>query len=131
MIRILRACVCLAIALPAGACTVVTGDGVRLRAGSDAFADYVESVFREQNEVLSALSFALDAESLDSDRYIALEAAEADVLEHCDGLNVIATARQRGERSGGLGALAAARRAPDCERAAQSARDLLGPDGQT
>jgi hypothetical protein len=125
MIRILKSCVMVILSIACGACAVVIGDGTRLRPGSDAFADYVESVFRQQNEVLSALAFALDAEEPDSTRYVALEQSEAEVLEHCEGLNALATARQRGERVGGLSALGTARRAPECARVAETARALL------
>lgn len=125
MIRTLKSCVIAIVSLACGACAVVTGDGTRLRPGSDAFADYVESVFRQQNEVLSALAFALDAADPDSATYVVLEEAEAEVLELCDGLNALATARQRGERVGGLGALGTARRAPECARVSEAARTLL------
>lgn len=128
MIRSLQIGILAAAALACSACAVVTVDGSRLHPGSDAFADYVESVFRRQNEILSELAFAIDAQDSGSDRYAALEGAEGQVLEQCDGLNALASATQRGERTGGLGALAAARRAPDCERATRAARALLDSD---
>jgi len=126
-IRHIQPAVAVAFSLAVGACAAVTGaDGVRMRPGTDAFAEYVESVFRLQNETLSALAFALDGEEFGTSRYQALEDAEAWLLDSCEGLNALASARQRGERAGGPGALKTARRAPECERAAQSAEDLLG-----
>lgn len=114
------------LAVCAGCVTVVTGDGERLRAGDAAFAEYVETVFRMQNDVASALAFALDDADVDSARHQQLEAVELAVLEACQDLNALAAARQRDERSGGLRGLAAARAAPTCEAAASEAASLLG-----
>lgn len=106
-------------------CAVTGAGGQRLRTGSDAFADYVETVFRRQNEIATALSDALDQADPDSARYAALEAAELDLLVACRGLNELAQRRRNGERVGGFGALKRARQAPDCERAADQAAALL------
>jgi len=111
----------------AAGCTITTPDGARLRAGQPAFAEYVERVFRLQNAVISELAFALDEAPLESARYLALEAAEQTVLDACDGLNELATARQRGDERRGPGGLKAARSAPECERAALAARRSLQP----
>jgi hypothetical protein len=92
---------------------------------SDAFADYFESVFRNQNELADRLAAALDEADPDSARYAALDAAELDLLTSCRGVNELARRRQNGESAGGLGALKRARQAPDCERATQAAAALL------
>jgi hypothetical protein len=106
-------------------CAVTSGGGQRLRPGSDAFAAYVEAVFRRQNEVATELSDALDRADPDSAHYDRLEDAELDLLIACHGLNELAQRRRSGERVGGFGALRRARRAPDCERAAEAAAALL------
>lgn len=107
-----------------GCAPVVTLEGDRLAVRSDAFAAYVEQVFREQNRVATALAFALE-DAWDPERLDALEAAESSLLEACAGLNEIAAARRDGERLRRLRALDAARAAPDCERATSAARALL------
>ena len=94
-------------------------------ARSDAFAAYVEDVFRRQNEVAADLALALEREPAGSERYGLLEAAELALLVECRGLNEIARARRSGERLGGLRALNRAREAPDCERATARATALL------
>jgi hypothetical protein len=106
-------------------CAVTSVDGERLRPGSDAFADYVESVFRRQNEVATALALAIDDEPAGSDRFAALEDAELDLLIACRTLNELAEASRDGERPGGMSALRRARLAPDCERATERADELL------
>jgi hypothetical protein len=106
-------------------CAVTSGDGQRLRPGSEAFADYVESVFRRQNEVATELALAIDDEVPGSDRFAALEDAELGLLLACRTLNELAEARREGESPGGLSALRRARVAPDCERATERADALL------
>lgn len=103
----------------------MTPDGRRLRPGSDAFANYVESVFRLQNEAATELALALDTEDPGNTRYEALEDAELDLLRACRGLNELAARRRDGESPGGAGALRRAREAADCERAAIAAAELL------
>lgn len=112
------------LALCAGCGSVVTLDGERLGVRSDAFRDYVERVFREQNRVATALAFALEDER-DPERLDVLESAEAALLDACAGLNEIAALRRDGDRLGRLRALDAARAAPACERAAAEAEALL------
>ena len=123
--RAARCLIPVASLLATGCVSVTTAEGHRLRSGDPEFADYVERVFRLQNEAASALAFALESVALDSDRYAALESAETDLLEFCDGLNDIAAARQRGERPGSRRGLAAARAAPQCETAALAATRVL------
>jgi hypothetical protein len=107
------------------ACTPLTTlDGERLSVRSDAFADYVEAVFRDQNRVATELAFALE-DADDTDRLDALERAEEALLAACADLNAVASARRDGERMGPLRRLSAARQAPDCERAAADARAVL------
>ena len=91
---------------------------------SDEFADYVESVFRRQNEVASALALELESEDPDSERYGELDAAELRVLNDCVGINELAARQRDGEPLGGLKALRRARQAPECERATVAAAAL-------
>jgi len=107
-----------------GCAPVTTLDGERLAVRSDAFAAYVEDVFREQNRVASALAFALEDET-DPARLGALETAEDALFAACADLNALATARRDGERVGPFRSLGVARRAPECERAAADARQVL------
>lgn len=124
----LRCAAALAGVLFAAGCSAVeTIDGERLGVRSEAFADYVESVFRRQNAVATELAFALEAEELDTPRYARLESAEVALLDACAGLNEIAAGRRDRQEVGGLRALRAARRTPDCERATREAEALLGP----
>ncbi|HUF72774.1 MAG TPA: hypothetical protein VMR74_07750 [Gammaproteobacteria bacterium] len=109
----------------AAGCAVTTVDGERLRVRSDAFPDYVESVFRRQNEIATALALAIDDETPGSGRYAALEAAELELLTACRGLNELAEASRDGEGPRGLAALQRARLAPDCERATNNAAEEL------
>src|SRR5690606_25165560 len=105
----------------AAACAPVTTlEGERLGVRSEAFASYVENVFREQNRVATELAFALE-DTTDPDRVMSLETAEEVLLAACAELNALAAARRDGERMGAFRSLAAARRAPDCERAAAAA----------
>jgi hypothetical protein len=108
-----------------GGCAVTRVDGERLRPGSDDFSDYVESVFRRQNEVATELALAIEDESVETDRYAALEDAELALLVACRGLNELALAQRNGERIRGLGALKRARLAPECESATNRAASLL------
>jgi hypothetical protein len=113
-------------ALGLAGCAVRSLDGDRLPVRSEAFADYVEAVFRRQNEVATELAFAFDNPDLDDAGYARLEAAETNLLEACRGLNQIAQRRRDGDPLGGLGALSRARQAPECERATLAAEDALG-----
>lgn len=121
-----RSCVAaLVLAVVSGCAAVTTAEGERLALGSDEFAAYVERVFREQNRVATALAFALEDAQPASARFEALSAAEDTLLAACADLNALAAARRDGERLGPLKGLRAARGAPECERAASSADDLL------
>jgi len=114
--------------LAAGCAPVTTLDGERLAVRSEAFADYVERVFREQNRVASELAFALE-DTVDPARLDVLETAEDALFAACADLNEMAAARRDGRRMGAFRALAAARQAPECERAAARARDALDAEG--
>lgn len=114
-----------ALALLLGGCAVTSADGQRLRPGSDAFADYVERVFREQNAVAGDLMLELDSADPDSEQYIGLEAAELSIIRACRGLNELAVRQRDGEPLGGPGALQRARQAPECERAADEVATIL------
>jgi hypothetical protein len=104
-----------------GCAAVSTAGGEQLSLRSPEFRAYVERVFREQNRVADALAFALEAVPARTE----LTAAEQALLEACAGVNELATSR-RDERPLGLQKrIAAARSAPLCERAAQSAAALL------
>jgi hypothetical protein len=108
-----------------GGCAVTAVDGTRMGLKSDEFADYVESVFRRQNEVASALALELEGEDPDSDRYRELDAAELELLEACVGINELAARQRDGDALGGLKALKRARQAPECERATSAAAAAL------
>jgi len=118
-----------AVTVFAGGCAVTSLDGRRMPVRSDGFADYVETVFRRQNDVANELVLTLDAADPGSIAYATLEDAELDLFEACSGLNDIARSRRDGDAIGGLKALRRARRAPDCERATGHAVNLLESDG--
>lgn len=122
---LVRTTAVIGLALACAGCAVTSADGRRLRPGSDAFADYVEAVFRRQNEIATALSLALDTETVDTPRYLRLEDAEIALQTACSQLNAMALAQRDGRDPGGLGALRRARSAPDCELAAASASAAL------
>jgi hypothetical protein len=102
--------------------TVTTADGDRLALRSQEFAAYAQTVFRLQNAVLDALSFALDEDPGDE----RLLAAEERVLDACAGLNDFAVRRRDGEAVRPLRGLRTARRVPECDAAAAQASELLG-----
>jgi hypothetical protein len=106
-------------------CAVTSVDGDRMRLKSDRFADYVNAVFRRQNEVSTDLAIELDEQALESERYLILETVERQLLTACRGLNELARAQRDGESIGGLGGLKRARGAPDCERATDYAAAAL------
>ena len=117
----------LALGLAAGlsGCAVTAVDGTRMGLRSDSFADYVETVFRRQNEVASDLATELDSADPASARYAELDAAELDLLDACLGVNQLAARQRDGDSPGGLKALKLARQTPDCERAAAAAMNLV------
>jgi hypothetical protein len=104
-----------------GCAAVSTAGGEPLALRSPEFRAYVERVFREQNRVADELAFALDAAPARAE----LTAAEQVLLEACAGVNELATSRRDERRLGLQKRIAAARSAPDCERATQSAAVLL------
>lgn len=116
----------LAAAGAAGCAAVTTLDGRQLHVGSEAFRDYVEKVFREQNRTATRLAFALESEGLSAGALKALSAAETSLLDACAGLNEIATSRRDNQSLGKLHQLHAARQAPGCERATRNAQQALG-----
>jgi hypothetical protein len=107
--------------LTACAGSIRTPEGDRMRLRSEEFAAYAEDVFRQQNEVLDALAFALD-EQPDEPRLLR---AEDSVLEACAGLNEMAVRRRDAESVRPLRGLRVARRIPECARAAAQASELL------
>jgi hypothetical protein len=117
------AALALASALLVGCAAVETADGTRLAFGSDDFRSYVERVFREQNRVADELAFALEGAPQGNEADLA--AAEDALLGACAGLNELATSRRDDAHLGVRRSAAAARRAPDCERATLSAQAVL------
>jgi hypothetical protein len=124
----LRLSIMLVIVGTVAGCAVTSVDGRRMGIRSDAFADYVEAVFRRQNEAATALGFVLDGEQPGSERYRALEAAELNLLTACRGLNELASAARAGESGRGPGSLRRARQAPACEQATAAAEQSLGSE---
>lgn len=114
-----------ALLLGLGGCAVTSVDGTRMGLKSDEFADYVESVFRRQNEVASALALELESEEPEGARYDELDAAELELLNACVGINELAARQRDGDPLGGLKALKRARRTPECERATTIAAAAL------
>ena len=106
-----------------GCAAVTTADGTRVAFGSDDFRAYVERVFREQNRVADELAFALEgARSADE---ASLGAAEDGLIAACAGLNELAASRRDDQHVGVRRSAAAARHAPDCERATLAAQGVL------
>jgi len=121
-----RASFLVAATLLAGCAAVTSADGTRLRFGSDEFRAYVERVFREQNKTASDLAFALDdATAAGAAEPRELAAAEETLLGACAGLNELATSRRDAQHLGLRRSAAAARGAPDCERATRAAQASL------
>jgi hypothetical protein len=113
--------------LLAGCAAVTAADGTRMAFGSDEFRAYVERVFREQNKVADELAFALEDPGADGRKRSALAAAEDALLAACAGLNELAASRRDEQHVGVRRGAAAARRAPDCERATLAAGAALAP----
>lgn len=111
-------------ALLAGcATTVTTMDGRTLALNSTEFREYVERVFREQNQAATALAFAQDDSS--GTRYETLLELEDALLEACADLNEVAAAR-RDDRALGLRQQASmAATAPNCESMTRQTQDAL------
>jgi hypothetical protein len=109
-----------------GCASVKSVDGQRYRVGGAAFRAYIEQVFRAQNRVADELVFTLEdlpaGATVSADQ---LNAADTQLLAACAGLNQLATSRRDAVKLGNRQALAAARTAPDCERAVAAAQDLL------
>ena len=128
---LVRASTLAAAALLAGCAAVTTADGTRLGFGSDEFRAYVERVFREQNKTASDLAFALDdATAGGGAAPRSLADAEDALLRACAGLNELATSRRDAQHLGLHRSAAAARGAPDCERAMRSAQAALAARGR-
>ena len=108
------------------ACAVTTADGTRLGLASDEFRAYVERVFRDPNKVASELAFALDdATAAGGTEPRELATAEEALLSACAGINELATSRRDEQHVGMRRGAAAARGAPDCERATRAAQAAL------
>jgi hypothetical protein len=104
--------------------SVTTLEGERLTAPSSEFRAYVEAVFREQNRVATDLAFALEA-AADAATQGAIEAAEGELIAACATLNEIATERRAERELSRQRQIAAARSAPQCERATHAAAGTL------
>ena len=111
--------------LAAGCAAVTTADGERLPVTSDRFRTYAEDVFRRPNQVATELAFALGDIDPDDAAFDELASAEDELLAQCEGLNEVAAAARDGETLGTGTRLDAARKAPDCERATDTAADVL------
>jgi hypothetical protein len=111
-------------ALLAGcATTITTMDGRTLTLNSPELRDYVERVFREQNQAATALAFAQDEAS--GNRYETLLQLEDALLEACADLNELAAAR-RDNRALGLRRQARmATTAPSCESSTRQTEEAL------
>ncbi len=125
----MRCCRPLALAAAAllSACAAVTtADGTRLALRSDEFRAYVERVFRDQNKTASELAFALDDATFGGGTEPReLATAEETLLAACTGLNELATSRRDAQHLGLRRSAAAARGAPECERATRAAQAAL------
>ncbi len=98
-------------------------DGRTLALNSTEFREYVERVFREQNQAATALAFAQDEAS--GTRYETLLALEDALLEACADLNALAAAR-RDDRALGLRRQARmAATAPGCESSTSRTEERL------
>jgi len=118
----LRAALLAAILALQGCAAVLTADGQRLVLTSPEFRAYVERVFREQNRVADDVSFAIeDLATVPPE----LEAAEQSLLDACEGVNELATARRDEQRLGIRRSARAARGVPACEQATRSTAALL------
>ncbi len=99
-------------------------DGRTLTLNSPELRDYVERVFREQNQAATALAFAQDEAS--GNRYETLLQLEDALLEACADLNELAAAR-RDNRALGLRRQARmATTAPSCESTTRRTEEALG-----
>ena len=114
-------------ALLAGcATTISTVDGRTLTLNSPEFREYVERVFREQNQAATALAFAQDDAS--GARYETLLQLEDVLLEACASLNALAAARRDNRVLGLRRQARMATTVPSCEsmtRQTQEAFDAL------
>ncbi len=105
------------------ATTITTMDGRTLALNSTEFREYVERVFREQNQAATALAFAQDESS--GARYETLLELEDALLEACADLNEVAAAR-RDDRALGLRRQARmAATAPNCESTTRQTQEAL------
>ena len=109
------------VALVGCASTVASLEGRNLRLSSPEFRLYFERVFREQNEVATALAFAQSDEEDGSE----LAALEDDLLAACAGLNELALARRDGRSLSRSRQARLAVTAPACEEAIANAHSQL------
>jgi hypothetical protein len=107
--------------LMAGCVSVRSLDGTRMSIRSDTFPDYVERVFRRQNQLADELAFDLQSTGLAPSRRLPLEQAETRLLADCAALNELAAAQRDGRSLGRLKSLRLARQTPACEAAAAAA----------
>lgn len=105
--------------------TVETLDGAAHRITSEAFRDYAEAVFREQNRIVSMLVFRMEDERVEPATLELLEQAEAQLLADCRDLNEVAVRRRDRERRRWVADARAAKTVPTCERAVDTVVRML------
>lgn len=111
-----------------GCAGITTVDGQKMRMSSPQFRAYVEQVFRHQNQVATALLFAME-EAQGEEARARLALLEDSLLSACAGLNELATARRDGARLGVFREAGLARETPMCEAMTmQAERALQRPD---
>ena len=120
-----RASALLFVITAAGCTGVTTARGQRLSITSEEFRTYAEAVFRDQNQAVTEIVFAMDGEDLSDEDLQALEGVEQSLLVECADLNEVAARRRDGQQAGWLRESKAARGAPLCERATLNARSVL------
>ncbi len=118
-----------ALALALAACATVQvhyPDGRTERHSREAFASYVEAVFRYQNRVVNdlivATSLSPDPAALED---AALMRAERDMAAACQALNTAVAARLEGREIGFFHKLELPRAVPACEAASRRLEQLL------
>lgn len=124
-----RALPFLALLLAGCAGVITTADGRRLALTAPEFPAYVESVFRQQNQVATDLAFALEDAPDDGAVAARLSAAEDALLAACTDLNELATLRRDDRRTGLRLKLETAKSAPRCEAATLDAKRVLASAG--
>jgi len=107
---------------------VTTANGARLRPGSEEFRAYAERVFRQHNEISTAMAYALD--DTDGPGEIDLQQAKlfgADdrMMQACYALDEVAIARIDERRVTMSQLLSVSRTITECERATVAAAAVI------